>query len=268
MTAALAQPMAVAERPITMTGPSIPAIFADIKLQTRRLLRPAPDKNQLYGWRDAARVKWHEGQGAWAAYSRGLTRVSEWFACPYGAPGDRLWVRETHASFMVGEGKDRPVPQCVAYRATCDADGGFDYVNGRGEVMRLKVTKWTPAIFMPRWASRLTLELVEVRAQRVKDITEADAIAEGVRELPLQAGESGAWWTYDVTAGAAMHGRDPVAAYRKAWDALNGKRRRREYLEVGDPGYTADRPWRTVVDTSAAWAANPWVWALTFRRVP
>ena len=72
-------------------------------------------------------------------------------------------------------------------------------------------------------------------------------------------------WTYDIAAGASFHARDPVAAYRKAWDHFNGTRRLREYLKPGERNY-GRRQWRTVVDTSVRSEANPWVWALTFRR--
>jgi hypothetical protein len=122
--------------------------------------------------------------------------------CPFGAVGDRLWVH---------------------------VDGG-------------ERDPWLSPVRMPRWASRLTLEITEVRLQRLQEISEADARAEGVRELPLQEGQQGAWWTADALAGSEMHATDPVSAYRKSWDS--GKR---------------SRP---------LWANNPWVWAIAFSRVP
>lgn len=199
MTAApAAQSVGPATRTIVMTGPSIPSIFADTKTQTRRLLRNQEEMN----WGDVSPAL--------------LDR------CPYGRPGDRLWVKETHAQFAVGN-RTGVSPQCVAYRATCDADGRFEYVNNGDEVMRLKVTKWTPAIYMPRWASRLTLELTEVRVQLVQAISEDDARAEG-----MHPGDAG-----DANLGGTARG-----AFVRRWDE------------------------------SARWAANPWVWALTFRRVP
>jgi hypothetical protein len=106
-------------------------------------------------------------------------RDGELLPCPYGAVGDHLWVRETHAQFAVGD-RGGSAAQCVAYRASCDEEGGFDYVNNGSEVMRLRVTKWTPGIHMPRWAARLVLEVTDVRVERLRQITRAEVAAEGL----------------------------------------------------------------------------------------
>jgi hypothetical protein len=188
--------------------------------------------------------------------------------------GDRLWVKEawclanTECCEDLQDAAGRPRGPGVYeggerwwayYRATDDA-----IVNVDDETR----SPWKSPATMPRWASRLTLEITEVRVQRLQDISEEDARAEGVRELPLQEGEPGAWWTRDIAARSALHGRDPVAAYRKAWDRAHAKRRRREYLQVDARGYAIGRNWRSVADASALWAGNPWVWAISFRRVP
>jgi hypothetical protein len=124
---------------------------------------------------------------------------------------------------------ERDVPQCVAYRATCDDHGGFDYVNGSGETMSIKVTRWTPSIHMPRWASRITLEATaDARLERLQDISEDDARAEGA-ELGPRPGA-----TIDYVHSTA---RD---AYAALWDEING---------------------------AVSWAANPEVVVLQFRRL-
>jgi hypothetical protein len=226
----------VKERPILFSAPMVRALLAGTKTQTRRTVRMPEDVGEVCidpGGTDVF------GPGPYLkVYPRDHREAMHpRIRCPYGYPGDRLWVRETHARFSVGEGIDTPVPECVAYRATCDDDGGFDYSNGRGEAMRLRVTKWTPAIHMFRWASRITLEIGEVRVQRLQDITEADARAEGVTSR---------------------------AAYAELWEGINGKRRTR-VEEIDESGPTGR--WRTVIDRSAGWAANPWVWAVGFERV-
>lgn len=170
------------ERPILFSAPMVRALLAGTKTVTRRIVKPQPDT-------ETNRVEWNAAERAFVPWRLGSStpssghRTGKPFACPYGVAGDRLWVRETHCRFSVGEGMDRPVPECVAYRATCADDGAFDYVNTRGEVMGLKVTKWTPAIHMPRKHSRITLEVVSIRVERLHEITEEDAKREGVEPL-------------------------------------------------------------------------------------
>ena len=131
------------ERPILFGGDMVRAILDGRKTQTRR-----PVKLDFSGRVRRARRSWH------------LEDPNAVNACPFGAPGDRLWVRETWAC-----------PQTVTYyRADEEA------LLPRGE-------KWTPSIHMPRWASRIALEVTAVRVERVQDITEKDALAEGT--IPL-----------------------------------------------------------------------------------
>ena len=192
------------ERPILFSAPMVRAILAGTKTVTRRIVT-SEHVDDAAIWAQCADKPgtWESGiaSGAPGSFGHG-----EYVRCPYGVPGDRLWVRETHARFSVGEGMDRPVPECVAYRATCDGDY-FDYVNGRGEVMNLKVTKWTPSIFMPRWASRITLDVVSVRVERLHAITEDDAKLEGVEPFRHPSG--------------AHSYRD---AFAILWDDINGDR--------------------------------------------
>jgi len=203
------------ERPILFSAPMVRAILEGRKTQTRRLAKHLPAYKKI---RPGARYE---------------AIVS---GCPYGAPGDRLWVRETHAQFAVGN-RSGTAPQCVAFRATCDEGGSFDYVNNGDEIMSLKVTKWTPAIHMPRWASRITLEVTEVRVQRLQEITGEDAAAEGISVARCGC-EVCSRSSAMCPADASVH----VEEYAHLWDSINSKR--------------------------AAWSSNPWVWAISFRRLP
>lgn len=215
--------MITRERPILFSAPMVREIRADRKWQTRRLLglrEFGPSTTPGFAW------TFRDRRLIWNDYTHKEFLASKW--CRYHV-GDRLWVKETHARFAVGEGLDRPVQECVAYRATSDSDGGVDYTNGRGEVMHHRVTKWTPSIFMPRWASRIQLEVTEVRVQRLQDISEDDARAEGVDEVK------------DKVPTA----RD---AFRLLWESINGDR----------------APWTS---NRAPWASNPWVFAVSFRRL-
>ena len=161
------------ELPILFSGPLVRAILDGTKTQTRRVIK-APGPWDVWEGRDMD--PWPlrgPGQGA---------RVP----CPYGFPGDRLWVRET-CSLMTIEPVAGAVSRSLSteearQRTRFAADGTEPY--GR----------WTPAIHMPRWASRLTLEVTGVRVERLNDISEADARAEGValQEKSLYMGAAAA----------------------------------------------------------------------------
>jgi hypothetical protein len=221
----------VKERPILFSGPMVRAILRDTKTQTRRVVKPqpTPESDGLLSHPKLA--------GHFAAHVFGPC-MAKLAASPYGGVGDRLWVRETHAQFAVGN-RTGDAPQCVAYRATCDEDGGFEYVNNGDEIMRLRVTKWTPGIHMPRWASRITLEIESIRVERLHDISEADAAAEGVRPF-FEIFESISQ-DQRICDGELARDAPHRASFACLWDEVNGDH--------------------------ALWSSNPWVWALGFKRL-
>lgn len=184
------------ERPILFSGAMVRAILNGRKNQTRRVVRPDGDPT------DSA------------------------LRCPYGAPGDRLWVRETWAVGRVFD-RTRPAEIPTVERDVpvwWRADGFAEESDNRG--------RWRPSIHMPRWASRITLDIVSVRVERLQAITEADAFAEGVEANP--------YVMCDGTTDEAMSisARDN---FRALWDSINGKR------------------------LGCSWGANPWVWVVEFR---
>lgn len=147
--------------------------------------------------------------------------------CPYGAPGDRLWVRETFAKI---DGQTQPWIE-TDYRAT------YTHGDRLGDSLGIK-KRWTPAIHMPRAASRITLEVTGVRVEQLQDISEADAIAEGVHADPRcrQDDDTAAFHRIGPVRGGSF----PIARYGALWESING------------PG---------------SWKSNPWVWVLEFRRI-
>lgn len=120
---------------------------------------------------------------------------SGWIKCPYGSPGDRLWVRETWFS------STPKTPSRVRYAA----DDLIRLEDGLFARAVCKPPKWRPSIFMPRWASRITLEIVAVRVERLQDISDADAIREGIPDYPDFTGDS------------------PVHDYSALWESINGR---------------------------------------------
>ena len=192
------------ERPILFSAPMVRAILAGTKTQTRRVV-----KDRHIGQIDTSKLP---GPAGW---SRPM---------PYGKPGYRLWVRETWQSHhnQNGERLDglddwKKHPRECFYRAD-ESDPSTRPMSGR----------WRPSIHMPRWASRITLEVTGVRVERLQEISEADAIAEGVNVHPDHHGKP----------RTSIY--SPVQAYRDLWESING------------PG---------------SWDLNPWVWVVEFERV-
>ena len=200
------------ERPILFSAPMVRAILEGRKSQTRRVVKDTG----LYAIED------HHGAETAMRERRNLAT-----RCPYGQPGDRLWVRETfqplfadgvenhwETDWKTGKG------YAISYPAT---DGIHEYLDADDNLS----DACKPSIHMPRWASRITLEIASVRVERLNDISEADCIAEGC------AGGHGAIPGYAYAA-------TPFEHYRALWESING------------PG---------------SWDMNPWVFVIEFRMV-
>lgn len=171
------------ERPILFSGPMVRAILEGRKTQTRRVVKPQPPASCYYdinGNQNKACCMFDApdlpgGVGFCPPTAKSSDHL---LPCPYGGPGDRLWVRETW--FDNGADwngcSDKTPARCV-FRADGEFSDHFpeDYMHA----------KWSPSIHMPRWASRITLEVKAVRVERLNDISEDDAIAEGVEPSPM-----------------------------------------------------------------------------------
>jgi len=215
----------MADRPIPFSAPMVRALLADTKTQTRRVVKwrgAAPGLN--LGFTGLRAFKECHG---WSLSSRGIGGQwedrTESTPCPYGQPGEgRLWVRET---FAFRPEWDVMPPSTVPV----DADRWYAECHSRQKGLNPRIGKWRPGMFMPRWASRITLAVLSVRVERLQDISEADAIAEGVEDTKSMILGAG---------GAEITG--PVAEYAVLWEQING------------PG---------------SWDANPWVWVVEFKRL-
>jgi len=227
------------ERPILFSGPMVRAILDGRKTQTRRALNVGtefqPSRTPGYQWTFRGDSRGRARSGTWQDF-----RTNDLLAlCPCGRVGDRLWVKETwspdHAAFYPN------FP--IAYRANgeVDIEGGKAFSPESGTYHPFK---WRPSIFMPRRASRLTLEVTAVRVERLNDISEADAMAEGVECEAYENGRpvSRCWWDYGrkCWSGAFPNGKEAAGSFRTLWEEING------------PG---------------SWEANPWVWVIEFKRV-
>ncbi|EBA0744780.1 hypothetical protein DOW24_00845 [Salmonella enterica subsp. enterica serovar Nigeria] len=159
------------ERGMIFNGEMVRAILDGRKTQTRRIMKVQPAAPE-FGLRriiESSRAN-ENGMYFWSQYdASGIKARSKLFSCPHGDVGDRIWVRETWAEAGAS------APELKLYRANYPdhVPSHYENVPPVGEI------RWTPSIHMPRWASRITLEITDVRVERVRDITEDDAQAEG-----------------------------------------------------------------------------------------
>lgn len=220
------------ERPILFSAPMVRAILEGRKNQTRRVIKPQPE------WLPEVEQVRATSGFFWPIGSMGQQCGLPLIKSPYGQPGDRLWVRETfycdHYLFPKWKenfSKHGDMRELLFYRATDCAPNGECYTGFSGETMDCP---WSPSIHMPRWASRITLEIIGVRVERLKDISEDDARAEGIKDAGCT--ECG----NHEPCGCANPSPDARDAFCYLWNNING----------------AD-----------SWAANPWVWVIEFKRI-
>lgn len=206
---------AIKDRPILFNGPMVRAILEGRKSQTRRVAKPIkhPDWGNLYT------------PGALIIEKESDDVIKR--SCPYGSSGDRLWVRETFIGPLFPS--DLPedhlsskylTPEYCHYKASGDS---CEYVDMDDNIAQ----KWTPSIHMPRWASRILLEITNIRIERLDNISEDDAVAEGAART-------------DELNGCADDIDSARHAYKLIWESINGK---------------------------GSWDTNPFVWVIGFKVV-
>lgn len=237
------------ERPILFAPSMALATVEDLKTQTRRLTKFQPSHHWqgLPGY--VAHVEFLDSANGnlYVRFRHSIPQnphsdYGAWQRCPYGRPGDRLWGREAHR-FVVGfdNRPPRDVSEGTPVRYECD---GVDLIPGVGPAGGgWTWGKYRPPMFMPRWASRILLEITEVRVQRLHEISEEDAIAEGVQWLdhpPACAGQQPArgWRGYENNQ--PLYRDSARDSFRSLWVSING------------------------IDS---WDANPCVWAVSFKKV-
>jgi hypothetical protein len=164
----------IKERPILFSGPMVRALLAGTKTQTRRIINPQPTEEEQFPglFRFKGPLVDKIGPFGILAY------------CPYGQPGDRLWVRETHYAYgywVLRDGEEKKEWHFVDLTLSAGYDYLYDKPTGYKKQGRSGAKRWwkRPSIFMPRAASRILIEVVSVRVERLQDISEADAVAEG-----------------------------------------------------------------------------------------
>lgn len=221
------------DRPILFSAPKVRAILDGRKTQTRRVIKSQPSDHHWHCFKDytlSAKVLPCANNGGttfvtWTHRARGNFDV-DWARpfCPFGQPGDRLWVKETwNTSERLAALKPTeidPLEAHIFYAADCSADG-YE-----------KCKPWRSPLFMRRWMSRIALKIESVRIERLNEISEEDAKAEGASKE----------FECDIATFVGGGKLNPTfyLGFKHLWESING------------PG---------------SWAANPWVWVLTFKRI-
>lgn len=212
------------ERPILFSAPMVRAILEGRKTMTRRVVdsswqgfenvMPLPAVVEIASGGTMDFPGARPGDQLFYTDMPILDGAWQPVGCPYGQPGDRLWVRETWAYHGT----------CACYRA----DGWEGPPDVGYEVT--PPLRWRPSIFMPRWASRITLEIISVRVERLEDISQDDAVREGCDD------------TRDMVPapGRIFYSGGPRGAFMKLWESINGP---------------------------LSWDSNPWVWVVEFKRI-
>ncbi len=241
---ATATQAALKERPIIFSGAMVRAIHEGRKTQTRRVVKTPHGYNPRHYLGVVAGLHVWEGVDKWGGQ----------LACPYGAAGDRLWVRETwqpyreHSAeqnatikasierFQRGEVKDMvaevqnwPFPPNGDHKILYAADFG-DWAYDVDSDLK----PWKSPLFLPRHLSRITLEIITIRVERLQEISDEDAKAEGIEQAPYSPNRI---WIANPANSLRY-----VKTFRKGWDKINAKR-----------GYS--------------WASNPWVWVIEFKKL-
>lgn len=225
------------ERPILFSGEMVKAILEGRKTQTRRVITPQP--------KDGLKVRYNPDNG-YVLY--GPEYLRSFVKCPYGVVGDRLYVRETfciESNFNIEPesiypppyNDGRPVKRVVDH----PLDGDYweqAHYKATDPAPELSIAgleepgvRWSPSIHMPRWASRITLEIIGVRVERVQDISPDDCLAEGINYADCDPHNAHQYWRQEA-----------YAKYGELWNKINE-----------DRGY--------------GWGVNPWVWVVEFKAV-
>lgn len=223
-------------RPILFSGPMVRALLDGRKTQTRRVMKPQPPATTMSFYQTPSTAP--DG-GRWIALNgpvgRGIGIKN------YGIPhqtGDLLWVRENWADVNTESGPAF-LYRAGGYHFCADDAYPVEYERYPGCIFSMWCSdllrgepdhSWRPSIHMPRWASRLTLRVTDIRAERLQDISEEDAAAEGCP----------GWYSPQHPDFGVTDGRMPHEEFSELWDSINGKR------------------------SGCSWGDNPWVWAISF----
>lgn len=206
------------------------ALLAGTKMQTRRVMKIQPPVGEAVDAFKASLTQSGSRPVFVATWSVPNEDGSSCCICPYGKPGDLLWVRE---SITTSDRDEEGLRYEPFYRADVTDPYGLCFTSNDGP-RYVEQLRWTPSIHMPRTASRLTLRITDVRVERLQEISKTDAIAEGLDNVL----DGGTPW--GIKGLVSSWSSDPRQSYKALWESING---------------------------SGSWNANPWVWCVSFEVI-
>jgi hypothetical protein len=234
------------QRGIAFTAEMVRAILEGRKSQTRRVCHSIPDRVEELETFTLGSLAHGDSRTAVTTYYLDGDHCTWFFPAKHGVPSDRLWLREAWRTVV--EFNPLNAAQIASDFGECGYDSTscpIEYVadhQRRGLFVKdAELGRHRAARFMPRWASRIDLEITAVRVERLHDITEADAMLEGVELRRAPAVPDGTEPFPDCWSAGGVYDHTPVGAFSGLWDRINGHK--------------------------TPWAKNPWVWVLTFKRV-
>lgn len=251
-------PVEIRERPILFSGEMVKAILDDRKSMTRRFLTGFKVARGVDFERDFPGVgSFAEANGVWRAYLKKFPGVSIGeVKCPYGVVGDRLWVRETWR--VTGRYRGDVYEQCLEYRAdhshTSEFRDAEHWEQAKDWFMNRKNSGWGTPIHMPRWASRINLEITSIRVEQVQDIAPQDVFAEGV-QVPCD--KYGNLIQVSGKIIPANYVPDGFFAKDRKWSKEDNRLFVKSHFAA---------LWDTI-NGQGSWASNPWCWVIGFKRV-
>lgn len=228
----------ITARPLLMAGPMVRSTIDGIKTQTRRIVKPQPFLDAMGNFCSPGKKGQHS---CWGQRIDGApcTRDFVKSRCPYGVPGDLLYVKENH--YITDDGHNEYAVFSADESKVREHAATLKRIKGTiPENIWERHAKLRPSIHMPRKYSRLTLEITDVRVERLQDMegqhpSESDAIAEGVNKI--HHGDGAYYYSAFRNEPHPKNWCDPTDAYRELWESING---------------------------AGSWDLNPWVWVLTF----
>ncbi|MDQ1226500.1 hypothetical protein QE443_002661 [Pantoea ananatis] len=235
------------ERPILLNAEMVRAVLDGRKTQTRRGMKVQPDSSRYglrfitesFNNRETGKYFWSQSDGCGINKPR-----SKPFSCPFGAVGDRLWVRETFMD-LKGTGIESTTGQFEGFAYRADTPSG-----SYGDMARKDYgLKWTPSLHMPRKASRITLEITGVRVERLQDINHEDSYAEGIHTE-----------VFDQTVVAKNY-CEPDAFFQFWSEGMD------HFVEMDELYRKSFGSLWSSIYGEESWQANPWVWVIEFKKI-
>lgn len=249
--------------PMLFSDPMALAIWEGLKTETRRVMKPQPVNVWGYGI--------HQQDGVFRAHIRKLGEPDAFVKCPYGQEGDTVWVRETWAKVpRTAYWHDQSIP----HREFIDEEGFAWWYVYRANWDRV-APPWKPSIYLPRHGCRMESKRTFTKVQRLQEITEAEALREGIRNV-TKDGSLFKYCVYDQgdtssTPWSEM-ARSAVEAYAALWDKINASPKPVKGKD-GAISHYVSYPWEDVQETrqfrGKLWQVigNPWVWVVGFEKV-